>query len=200
MQFQPRHSTPDHQVKIACIGWGSLVWNPGVLRCLGGWRKDGPELPIEFSRTSRDGRLTLVLTAGSPAVPELWTELDYTQPLYALEALAGREGCVLSSVGLWPGKQPEHTAGADAIAAWATARGMDAVVWTALKPKFNQADGLAPASSSEAVNYLKQLAATAQAKAREYVERAPSQVRTPFRNAFEQDLGWLPELEAKTGR
>lgn len=157
---------------------------------------DGPELPIEFARVSRDGRLTLVLTAGTPAVPALWTELDYTKPLHAQEALAGREGCMVSAVGLWPGKPPEHNAGADAIAAWASERGMAAVVWTALKPKFNNVDGLGPQSAAEAVNYLEQLAETARSIAKEYVERAPPQVRTPFRSAFEQDLGWHPQPAA----
>ena len=178
-------------MKIACLGWGSIVWHPGVLRGLGGWRADGPELPIEFARTAQDGRLTLVLTPGAGPVRSLWTELDYTKPLHAREALAGREGCVLSAVGLWPGKQPDHTLSADLIAAWAQERGFDAVVWTALKPKFNKIDGLEPPSVEAAVAYLKQLDAPRQAKAREYVVRAPTQVTTPFRRAFEQQLGWL---------
>lgn len=178
-------------MKIACLGWGSLVWNTGVLRCVGGWRADGPELPLEFARTSQDGRLTLVLVAGSQAVPTLWTELAYTKPLHAQEALAGREGCVLSAIGLWPGKSPEHGPGAEAIAAWATARGFDAVVWTALAPKFSNVQGQAPESAEAALVYLRKLDLKSQAAAREYVLRAPAQVRTPFRQAFEQELGWL---------
>lgn len=182
-------------MKIACLGWGSLVWNPGVLRCVGAWRVDGPELPLEFARTSQDGRLTLVLVPGAPAVPVLWTELGYTKPLHACEALAGREGCVLSAIGLWPGKPPEYGSGADSIATWATGKGYDAVVWTALKPKFNGVDGDAPKSADVAVAYIKRLDVKSQARAREYVERAPTQVRTPFRLAFEQELGWLPSAE-----
>jgi hypothetical protein len=179
-------------MKIACLGWGSLVWNPGVLRCIDDWRDDGPELPLEFARTSQDGRLTLVLVAGAQAVSTLWTELDYTKPLHAQEALAGREGCSLSAIGLWPGKAPEHGPGVvDAIAKWAAARGIDAVVWTALRPKFNNVDGQAPESAAAAVAYLRQLDGKSQARAREYIERAPAQVRTPFRHAFEQKLGWL---------
>jgi hypothetical protein len=177
-------------MKIVCLGWGSLVWNAGVLRCVGGWHTDGPELPLEFARTSQDGRLTLVLTPGARPVPCLWTEVDYTAPHHAQEALAGREGCTLPSIGLWPGDPPAHHPGADAIPAWADPQGVDAVIWTALKPKFEGVDGNGPASAEAALNYLKQLDAKRMAKAQEYVERAPVQIRTNFRAVFEQELGW----------
>lgn len=177
-------------MKIACLGWGSLVWNPGVLRCVGGWHTDGPELPLEFARTSQDGRLTLVLTAGARPVPCLWTEVEYTAPHHAQEALAGREGCTLPGIGLWPGDPPPHNPGADAIAAWGAARGVGAVIWTALKPKFEGVDGNAPASAEAALTYLKQLDAKRRGKAQEYVERAPVQIQTTFRAVFEQELGW----------
>ncbi len=178
-------------MKIACLGWGSLVWNPGVLHTVGAWRDDGPELPLEFARTSQDGRLTLVLVNDAPLVPCLWTELDYTAPHHAQEALAGREGCTLPGIGLWPGDAPRHAAGAELIARWAEARGVQAVVWTALTPRFDGNDGQAPPTGAASLAYLRTLEARAQARAREYVERAPTQLRTPLRQLFEQELGWL---------
>jgi hypothetical protein len=177
-------------MKIVCLGWGSLVWNPGVLRCAGGWHTDGPELPLEFARTSQDGRLTLVLTPGARPVPCLWTEVEYTAPHHAQEALAGREGCTLTSIGLWPGDPPLHSTGADAIVAWGAARGADAIVWTALRPKLEGVEGDAPASAEAALTYLRQLDAGHAARAQEYVERAPVQIQTNFRAVFEQELGW----------
>jgi hypothetical protein len=181
-------------MKIACLGWGSLVWNAGVLRCVGGWREDGPELPLEFARTSQDGRLTLVLVAGAQPVPCLWTELDYTAPHHAQEALAGREGCTLPGIGLWPGDAPAHSPGTEAVAAWAATKGVGAVVWTALKPRFDGIDGKAPETAEAAVEYLGKLDEKRQAKAREYVERAPAQVRTAYRQAMERVLGWRAHL------
>jgi hypothetical protein len=169
-----------------------LVWNPGVLRCSGEWRTDGPDLPLEFARTSRDKRLTLVLTPGARPVPALWTELDYPSPEQAQEALAGREGCELPLIGCWPGYTPRHRVGADAIGKWASERGLDAVLWTALSPKFGERIGHAPASAEEAVAYLLQLDAEARARAREYVERAPAQVQTTFRLALQTALGNPP--------
>ena len=48
-------------MKIAIIAWGSLVWDPRKLRIKGEWKNQGPRLQIEFSRVSKDGRLTLVV-------------------------------------------------------------------------------------------------------------------------------------------
>ena len=44
-------------MKIAILGWGSLVWDSRQLPHSGEWHTGGPVLPIEFSRVSKDGRL-----------------------------------------------------------------------------------------------------------------------------------------------
>lgn len=60
-------------VRIAMLGWGSLLWEGGTEfdRQHDHWRMDGPSLPVEFSRISgsRQGALTLVIDSdhGSPA-------------------------------------------------------------------------------------------------------------------------------------
>jgi hypothetical protein len=137
--------------------------------------------------------LTLVLTPGAAPAKSFWTELDYASPEDAQLALAGREGSPVHWIGLWPGSQPRHPVGQSNIVSWASAAALDAVVWTALPPRFNGADNRAPIGPSEAVTYLKGLSGEAQARAREYIVRAPALVRTQFRAAFEADLGWLPE-------
>lgn len=185
-------------MRIACIGWGSLVWKPESLHCFGQWQTDGPTLPIEFARTSRDGRLTLVLTPNVPPVPTLWIELDYATADSAREALASRESCDPQAIGLWPGPAPRYAVGAGEVSAWAQAKGLDAVVWTALRPKFGGMSGKAPESAEVAVAYLKGLSPDAVSASREYVERAPVQVRTPFRSVFEAQLGWRSPGEPTT--
>jgi hypothetical protein len=169
---------------IACIGWGSLVWDPGELRCIGDWKSDGPELAVEFARVSKNGRLTLVLTPGAQTVPTLWTEVDYQSPKDARSALAARENSPIHAIGLWPGPSPRHAVGADRIASWAAARNIDAVVWTALRPRFAAQDGMAPADSAAAIEYLKGVDAATLAKALEYIKGTPAQVRTGFRAAL----------------
>lgn len=48
-------------MKIVILGWGSLIWDPRGLPREGIWQIGGPKLPIEFSRISKDCRLTLVI-------------------------------------------------------------------------------------------------------------------------------------------
>lgn len=172
-------------VKIVCIAWGSLVWDPGVLRCVGDWQIDGPTLPLEFARVSRDGRLTLVLTPGAAPVPTLWCELNYHTGEAAQTALAGREGAALHAIGLWPGHLPRHATGYAEIAQWGAARGFGAVTWTALRPRFDGVDGAGPKDAAAAASYLGTLTGDALVRASEYVRRAPDQVRTGFRAALE---------------
>lgn len=181
-------------MRIGCIGWGSLIWKPGVLRCVGDWQASGPELPLEFARTSRDGRLTLALVTGATPVPTKWVELDYFTAEQAQEALAGREGCRAEFIGLWPSYSPKHDVGAAAIADWASAAGFDRVVWTALPPKFDNVNGAVPKDAATVLAYLNTLEGETLERAREYVTRAPSEVRTPFRSAIEAELGWVAEV------
>jgi hypothetical protein len=179
-------------MRIACIGWGSVVWKPGVLRCAGPWQAGGPSLPIEFARTSQDGRLTLVLLEGAPSVPTRFAELSYATAEQAQEALAGREGSGVESIGLWPGLAPKYPVGAAVIAAWGASSGFDAVVWTALRPKFRGVFGLVLEDAEAVVRYLRELDEQTSALAREYICNAPAEVRTPYRAVIEAELGWLP--------
>ena len=110
----------------------------------------------------------------------------------AREALRFREGCVAKAVGIWPGPDEHNRLGGAAIAAWAKDKGFDHVLWTALGPKFRNENGRQPASAEEAVEYLQPRPPEVRAKAEEYVRKAPRQVQTPFRSAFEEHLGWTP--------
>ncbi|KQX90564.1 hypothetical protein [Variovorax sp. Root473] len=180
--------------KIACLGWGSLCWQPKELRTAGGWQLDGPMLPLEFTRTSDEGkgRLTLVVTPGVPEVQSLWVLLDYESLEDAREALMVREGCLPGGVGVWPGPDEHKRLGGGTIAAWARNKGFDHVLWTALGPKFMNENGRQPTSAREAVDYLRSRPPAVFAQAEEYVRKAPLQVRTTFRTAFEERLGWTP--------
>lgn len=179
-------------MKIVCLGWGSLVWDPRNLRLASEWKSDGPLLPLEFCRTSNNGRLTLVLVEGAHSVPSLWAELNYPDLNTAMEALREREGCpTLNPIGGWPDKLPKYGIGIDQIADWGKSVGADYVIWTALGPKFQDQNGLAPLNAQEAIDYLNRLEPAPHSIAKEYVQKAPAQIDTPFRREFEKALGWI---------
>jgi len=177
---------------IACIGWGSLVWNPGLLPIDSEWQRDGPRLPIEFVRQSKDGHITLALATGMPLVQSLWATLSAGGLDEAVQALKTRENTSSSRIGIWT---PTSTKNTDAvrihIGDWASSKGMAGVVWTALSPKFGGVEGRIP-SEPDVISYLEGLTGDVRAKAEEYVRKTPVQVRTRYRESIELHLGWTP--------
>lgn len=179
-------------MKIACLGWGSLVWDPADLPIVAGWRPDGPALPVEFTRQSRDGRMTLVITDGATPLTVLWSELKARSPDEARKVLGAREGVpkanIPSSIGLWESEASTADAAASVIADWAVAAKLDGVVWTALPPKFG--DITITPSADQVIAYLACLQGEPRRRAEEYVRRAPSQIATAYRQRIKSALGW----------
>jgi hypothetical protein len=180
---------------IACIGWGSLIWDRRNLDVDGNWRADGPELPVEFARQSSDGRITLVIVQGVASVPTLWSAFDTHDVAKARDSLREREGVFRSRaddfIACWrrsenPTSEPNAT-----ISAWAAGKDLEAAIWTNLPPKYDGINGRVP-TENEVVAYLQALEGQARAAAEEYVRRAPRQIATAYRRAIERALGWTP--------
>jgi hypothetical protein len=74
-------------MKIACLGWGSLIWDPRSLPIQREWFKDGSFAPVEFTRQSTDGRMTLVIDPTASPVRLLWAHMLTTDLQPAREAL-----------------------------------------------------------------------------------------------------------------
>jgi hypothetical protein len=177
-------------MRISCLGWGSLIWKPEDLP-VGKWLSDGPHIPIEFARQSADGRMTLVIAEDGGPVRVLWAPLDVKTIDEARKALAHREGCQLNAIGYWSPLVKPNSKSSATIASWALTKGLDGVVWTALKPKFG--DEYRMPSAGEVIGYLTGLSGIPMEKAKEYVRRAPVQIKTPYRARIEDELGWLAE-------
>lgn len=171
---------------IACIGWGSLIWDPQNLPITLPWRDDGPNLAVEFARQSAEGHLTLVIVENGPALPCLWAPMLTDNLNEAISQLRARERTVTRHIGFW-----KSASAPEAISRWAEAKGLSGVVWTALPPKFQGVDGRAP-TLEEACIHLASLKGPARERAEKYVRRAPIQIRTPYREAIEEALGWDP--------
>lgn len=158
------------------------------------WHTDGPELPVEFARVSKNGRLTLVLvpnSGGFAQINVLWAELCCRDAEHARRNVAERE-CVENNIGLsipvWPtdGTAVQHWTAVDR---WAKNKGLDFVIWTALRPRFGGHSGRVP-SEAEALDYLRGLQTSERADAEEYIRRTPPQIRTAYRSAIEKAIGW----------
>jgi hypothetical protein len=178
--------------RIACLGWGSLVWDPRELPIQREWFADGPFVQVEFVRQSDDGRMTLVLEGSAPPVRSLWAVMDHTEIDAAGEALRKREGMSqgrAGEIGGWSKGEisPEFILD---LPDWATSRGVEGVVWTGLPSKFNNEERRTP-EKKEVVEYLRSLTGWKRDNAERYIRRAPRQIDTPYRRYIEVELGWV---------
>ena len=179
-------------MRIACLGWGSLIWTPGNLPIQKTWFTDGPLLPIEFARESADGRLTLVITREKELVQTLWTIMKVSDIESAKHSLAEREGIlnrnIKLSIGFWDKKSNcSHGLKRKNIIKWASSLGLDGVVWTNLKLGFKESRGKM-ITLEEAKNHVLFLPNKAKKKAEEYIINTPTQIQTPYRNALQSIL------------
>jgi len=182
-----------------------LVWSPRGLPTRGVWHLDGPFLPIEFSRVSSGGVVTLVIDDSAVWMRSLWVQMSSKSIADSVRALADREGVTSSDDSVLPSQiafwsQDKSTGQKEAaiIGEFARRVGLDAVVWTALKPGMDKdSRGIAPAAQ-DLVDHLKELPQHAFQKAEAYVRNAPITVDTTNRRLFAEVFGWFPSDTAYT--
>lgn len=180
-------------MKIACLGWGSLIWRPENLLLRSGWFMDGPLLPIEYARQSKDGRLTLVITEKAKPVRTLWATMATSELATAKTSLRIREAIperrLETLIGSVTASEPTSDNFKLTIQHWATNLNLDAVIWTNLPPKFKSTENHVP-TIEEAISYLNLLDSDARKAAEEYVRKTPQQIDTDYRRIFETEFGW----------
>ena len=179
-------------MRIAVIGWGSLIWDPRELPVQGGWRPNGPKLPVEFARFSGGDRLTLVLLPGVPLQPSLWTLSQSGSLQQARRDLKEREEVALNNIGVCAkeGAAGEGGLGSELIVPWLHEVDLDGAVWTTLSP--NRPDKTAGMTTvAERMSWLRELVELGKADAaKQYILRTPVQIATPFRSLVGQEMGW----------
>jgi hypothetical protein len=181
-------------MKTAIIGWGSLVWNLKGLGIVGDWINQGPKLKIEFSRLSKDGRLTLVIDPNDGVEVSTYFSRSIRTDLGDVIAdLRDREGTVRKRIGFVDVKNGEssksefsdHVDVFDNIGKWCEFHSFDAAVWTALPPQFKEQTNR-DFNVENAIAYLRGLPLSARKNALEYIRKAPNEVMTPLRQKVEQ--------------
>ena len=179
-------------MKIAIIGWGYLIWDRRGLDAAPEWQADGPLLPVEFARFGDPPRLLPVLVEGAPLQRTFWTLSHKRSMLAAAADLAVREGVSTNDIGHWARDEAmRESFGVEGIIrAWVEAKDLDGAVWRAVEP--NLPDG-SPGYPSEELRlaFLRDLVATGRAQdAKEYFDRMPAQIRTPFQERVWREFGW----------
>ena len=118
-------------MKIACIGWGSLIWRPEGLPIHDKWFEDGPILPIEFSRHSADDRMTLIIDEQAQPNRTLWALMTTAILNEAIEALKQREGSKKTEVIHYITADTEQATGVKIeVLKWLKTMNLDAAIWT----------------------------------------------------------------------
>ncbi len=182
-------------MKIAILGWGSLILSPRDLSIAGDWQEAGPILEIEFSRISGDGRLTLVIDpVHGSAVTTLYATSTYEQLEDAVCNLMARESTNRSNIGIASRSNSEtevvnHPEILPTVQAWLNASSFDAVIWTDLKSNYREKRH-ANFSADHAYDYLESLPPVCKENARKYIKQAPVQTKTALRQYLEM-RGWL---------
>lgn len=178
-------------MKIACLGWGSLVWDPLGLPLRKPWFMDGPLLPVEFARQSERDRITLVLVSNAAYVRSLWALMSVTELETAKKELICRERIKGEDVGCWSKSSSSKHEFVEMIGEWAVQRGLEAVIWTALPLKFDGQKEKMP-SANDVVFFLRNLSYEKRKHAEEYIRKAPRQIDTDYRRKIEAELHWIP--------
>jgi len=180
-------------MKIACLGWGSLIWRPENLLIHREWFSDGPFLPVEYVRQSNDGRLTLVISQDAKPIRILWSLMATDKLEEARESLRIRENIPKSksdiSIASITAIDSTEDETALRIQQWAKSLRIDAAVWTNLPPKFNNVAGQSP-TLKEAIDYIKNLNINTRNTVEDYIRRTPKQIDTEYRRKFESEFGW----------
>ena len=182
-------------MKVAVIGWGSLIWNPGTMNLVfEKWRNDGPKLPIEFARKSKDGRITLVIYKPYMCEPKRWVRTYWN--IISAESI----GEAIEDLGKREHTSSKHIAHITTdsdniindtikieIENWIQDKKLDGAVWTNL-PSTTK-------SLKEVILYLKSLQGDTLRRVKEYIEKTPRQIVTPWRREIEREFGWRCKSE-----
>ena len=140
-----------------------------------------------------------MLHASAEPVSSLWAHMTVDSLDNATKALAKRESIPIKNaekdIGCWSSGCEDPPNIID-LGSWASERGIDHVIWTALGPKFADKPGDAP-TEDQAIEYLNNLSGDHRSRAEKYVRCAPQQICTAYRLRIERCLGWTPVIRKK---
>lgn len=187
---------------IAVLLWEPLAWRASELSTDGVWRRDGPELPVEYAALGsqnaggRRSMLSLALRPGWRRNPVLWSRMvngDIEGAIRELGALLGEDG--ISFIDMVDGdNRTAHPDVIGTIEQWAEdisrrSRRVDAVIWMEGRTGLQDNMMLAP---RPLIDMLRTSTERERRNTELYVRCTPAQLRTPLRDVMEREMGWTP--------
>lgn len=173
--------------QIIVLGWGSLIWSPSPMIFQKQWQSDGPSLPIEFARISKDKRLTLVIQESAKPTTVLWNTILAPTLEAAIDSLKAREKTIEKHIGyidlVTNQSYSQHNEIISQIKKWMKSQGHQQCIWTDLPSNFTQKTNL-PFDKNSVYDYIQSLDSAAQTRALEYIEKAPQQIWTELRDVL----------------
>jgi hypothetical protein len=179
-------------MKIGILGWGSLLTERKELEIENTkWYNDGPFVPIEFARISKDKRLTLVIHPAFDEVQTYYAVSIFTKLDAAIANLALREktekklenvAYINFNSGEIRSKKLQDEL-KKKISIWNLNKNLDALIWTDLDENF-KASINQPFSLEASIRHLKSLNRHEFEVAKNYILKAPDQTITKHRNAL----------------
>jgi hypothetical protein len=177
--------------KIIFLGWGSLIWKFQKLK-IEEWTQTTLKIPLEFSRISQDGRLTLVIDEENGTPNKVWmAKTDYKNIDFAIKALKNREKTLKSSISYINLSKKKYRIKntppkiAQEIVMWALENSIDVVIWTDLKSNWTDIKKQ-PYSTENAIEYFKNVSVPIQMKIFDYIYGAQKigKIQTTFSRKF----------------
>ena len=176
-------------MKIDCIGWGSLIWDPRDLKIKDkNWFKDGPILPVEFVRISGNKRVTLVIDPIAKSLITLWNLMDTNDFQIAFNSILERERTITKRIHSIDSKSIPNTEIEKIIQSWLIEKELDTAIWTGLYLN-NKVQDKRP-TIEEVISHLQSLSGTELEKAKEYIMKTPEQINTNYRKEIMKTLNW----------
>lgn len=180
--------------RIVILGFGSLLWNSNGLN-ISNWQKDGPILPLEFSRISKRGNLTLVIDPKNGSFNQVYWTLNKSNNLQdVMRELQKREKIknkyLNKSIGILDVKNHLYNEGAnkypiiilDGIFKWARKKEIDFVIFSSLSVRFKDVINV-PYTIENAVIYFNDLPINIQSLTKNYIEKT-TWINTEFKRLF----------------
>lgn len=176
-------------MKIAILGWGSLLsaTNKKNLSIVGNkFNSNGPEIPLELTRISNDGRLTLVIDEEVGVTNKAMFAISKHGSINkAFDELVKIEKVQPNRIGVVDIKNEQtsesatrHSTTTMSIAKWAQKNKFDAVLWCGLGRKFKDKINV-KFSPNAAVKYLAGLPNTERNNSLKYIKGLPKTIKTP---------------------